>query len=117
MNEANVRSVTGTGANIDHYTGFIPGKVEVTNIDSATGDKLEWYVGMADASAFKTAGSTRSKITTNGITVLRDPNLGYGIRIGADAAVNVNGQKMVIVAERGGEGNQEPSYSSLPTGA
>lgn len=117
MNESNVRSVTGTGANIDHYTGFIPGRVEVCNIDSANGDKMEWFVGMADASAFKVAGGARSKIVANGITVLRDPNLGYGIRIGADAAVNIAGQKMVIIATRGGEGNQEPSYSSLPTGA
>lgn len=117
MNEAHVRSVTGTGANIDIYTGFIPGRVNAVNIDSATGDNLTWLVGMPDASAIKIAGGVRSKIVANGITVLRDPVLGYGIRIGADAAVNIAGQKIVVVAERGGEGNQEPSYSSLPTGA
>lgn len=108
MNNNSVFQVVGTGANIDIYCGYLPGRVSVQNIDSATGDSLAWSVGMADGSAFKTAGSTRSKITTLGITVLNDPTFGQGIRIGADAAVNIAAQRLVVIIERGGEGNQAP---------
>jgi hypothetical protein len=117
MNENSVRQIVGTGATINVFCGFIPGRVTAVNIDSALGDTLSWNVGMADGSAFKTGSGTRTKITTGGITVLRDPAFGYGFSIGPDAAVNIAGQRIVIQAERGGEGNQEPSYSSLPTGA
>lgn len=109
MNENSVTSQTGTGANIDIYCGFTPGRVTVTNIDSAQGDGLSWLVGMADGSAFKTAAGARSKITTGGITLLKDPVFGFGYRIGPDAAVNIAGQRIVAQAERGGEGNQTPN--------
>lgn len=110
MNEAGIFLLTGTGANIDVKCGWVPAKVEVMNITSTGLEKLEWYRGMADASAIKTvAAGTRTKITTLGITPLGDgpaDAVEQGFRIGADADVNVAAEQIVVIATRGGEGNQ-----------
>lgn len=110
MNEKFVKAMDGTGANIDIYCGFAPAHVSVINIESATIEQLDWYVGMADASAIKTVTGTvaRTKITTLGITPLSSDVYGLGFRIGADTDVNVAGESLVILADRGGEGNQQP---------
>lgn len=111
MNEVFVKTMDGTGASIDVYCGFVPAHVQVVNIESATIEQLDWYRGMADASAIKTVTGTvaRTKITSLGITPLGDAatdTTEQGFRIGADADVNVAGETIVIVAHRGGQGNQ-----------
>lgn len=109
MNEVYVKTMDGTGANIDVYCGFIPAYVRVVNIESATVEELEWFKGMADASAIKTVTGTvaRTKITSLGITPLNDAATDtgeLGFRIGADTDVNVSGETIVIFAHRGGDG-------------
>ncbi len=109
MNENAVFLLTGTGSAMDVKCGFVPAKVEVQNIDSAGLEKLTWYRGMSNGHAIKTTGTpTITKITSNGITPLGVANDGteQGFRIGADADVNVNGEKVVAIAYRGGPGNQ-----------
>lgn len=110
MNENFFKTMDGTGASIDVYCGFTPAHVQVVNIESATIEQLDWYSGMADASAIKTVTGTvaRTKITSLGITPLDSATYGKGFRIGADTDVNVSGETIVIIAERGGEGNQLP---------
>lgn len=108
MNEVAVFALPGTGAAIDIKCGFVPAYVRVVNIESATVEELEWFRGMADASAIKTVTGAvaRTKITTNGITPLDDPASELGFRIGADADVNVAGEGIIAFAYRGGAGNQ-----------
>ncbi len=98
-------SQDGTGAAIDIELGFLPTHVEVVNIESATMEQLDWYRGMADASAIKTVTGTvaRTKITSNGITPLSSTFLGF--RIGADADVNVAGETLIWQATRMGPGS------------
>ena len=110
MNENYFNTQDGTGASIDIYCGFTPAYVSVVNIESATIEQVEWYTGMADASAIKTVTGTvaRTKITSLGITPLDSATLGKGFRIGADTDVNVLGETIVIRATRGGDGNQFP---------
>lgn len=111
MNEIFVKTMDGTGANIDIKCGFVPAYVRVVNIESATIEQVEWYRGMADASAIKTVTGTvaRTKITSLGITPLgatATSTSEQGFRIGADTDVNVSGETIVIFAQRGGDGNQ-----------
>jgi hypothetical protein len=98
-------SQDGTGASIDIELGFVPSHVKVVNIESATVEELEWYTGMADASAIKTVTGTvaRTKITTLGITPLSSTFLGF--RIGADTDVNVAGETLIWEATRSGLGS------------
>lgn len=111
MNEVFHATQDGTGASIDIYCGFSPASVRVINIESATIEELEWFAGMAAASAIKTVTGTvaRTKITSLGITALSDDSLGLGFRIGADTDVNVSGEQLVIIATRGGDSNQSPA--------
>ena len=109
MNEVAFFHLTGTGANIDVKCGFVPSKVEVQNIDSATGESLWWYKGMPNASAIKRTNTAQTRITTLGITPLGNTASSateQGFRIGADTDVNVSGEKIVAIAYRGGPGNQ-----------
>lgn len=80
---------TGAAAAIAITTGFLPRYVKVVNVDS--GDMVEWYEGMAAASACKTVGATgaRSLITTLGITVNS-----RGFTIGVDLDVNVSTEQL-----------------------
>lgn len=96
----------GTGAAIDLELGWVPDRVTVLNVTSATMEQLEWVEGMANASAVKTVTGTvaRTKITTNGITPLAGSTTQpAGFRIGADADVNVNGEQIVWEAWRDGQ--------------
>lgn len=109
MNEAFFKTMDGTGANIDIACGFVPAYVKVVNIESTTMEELEWFKGMADASAIKHVTGTvaRTKITSLGITPLNDSSSSTGekgFRIGADTDVNVAGETIVIMALRGGAG-------------
>lgn len=107
MSNANIifGSQDGTGANIDIELGFLPTSVKVVNLESATLEQLEWYEGMAAASAIKTVSPTgaRTKITTLGISSLSDTFLGF--RIGADADVNVAGETLIWEVHRNGMGS------------
>ena len=105
MNENGVFSIKGTGAAIKLKVGFPPAKVEVINLTSATKPAMAWYRGMAAASAIKNLNAGRSQITTNGITLNPDGEE-QGITIGADTDVNVAGNDLLVIVERGGEGNQ-----------
>lgn len=83
---------TGTAAEFDITTGFKPRYVKVSNITSR--DQLEWFEGMADASAVKTvAAGTRTLITTLGITPLTN-----GFTIGLDTDVNVTSEQISWLA-------------------
>lgn len=82
----------GTAAAFSIVCGFRPRYVVVLNVDDRT--QLEWYEGMADASALKTvAAGTRTKITTLGITDNAD-----GFTVGLDTDVNVTNKQLSWVA-------------------
>ena len=84
---------TGTAAAFTITTGFKPRYVKVVNVDS--GDMIEWYEGMAAASACKTVGATgvRTKITSLGITVSEN-----GFTVGLDTDINVTNEQISYVA-------------------
>lgn len=83
---------TGTVAAYDFTCGFTPKYVKVVNVTSR--DELEWFEGMADASAVKTvAAGTRTLITTLGITPLTD-----GFTLGLDTDVNVSNEQVSWIA-------------------
>lgn len=103
MDQVVIRTVTGTGANLDIDLGFTPERVEVLNLTDTTNfPELRWTEGMPNASAIKRSLSTFSRITTLGITPLGDAagDTKQGFRIGADAAVNVNGNTLQYSAFR-----------------
>lgn len=84
---------TGTVAAYDFECGFRPKYVKVQNL-AATGATLEWYEGMADASAWKsvTAGDG-TLITTLGITPLTN-----GFTFGLDTDTNVTSEQVSWLA-------------------
>lgn len=101
-------TLPGTGAAINVNLGFVPERVRVVNIGSATIEELEWFKGMASANAIKTVTGTvaRTKITSNGITPRSEAggDAYRGFTIGADADVNVNGEQIVWFAWANGLG-------------
>lgn len=84
---------TGTVAAYPITLGFRPSYVKVQN--NTSGDYMEWYDGMADASATKCTGATgaMSLITSNGITVSAN-----GFTIGLDTDVNVTSEQISWLA-------------------
>lgn len=84
---------TGTVAAFNITLGFQPRYVKVVNVTS--GDMIEWYEGMAAASACKTTGATgvRTLITTLGITVSAS-----GFTVGLDLDVNVTSEQLSWIA-------------------
>jgi hypothetical protein len=81
-----------TAAAITITLGFQPRYVAVFNTTS--GDKMEWFEGMAAASAFKqVAAGTSSIITSLGITVSAG-----GFIIGLDTDVNVINEQISYIA-------------------
>ena len=82
-----------TAAAFTITTGFKPRYVKVVNL-AATGGSLEWFEGMADASALKrvTAGDF-TLITTLGITVAEG-----GFTVGLDADINVINEQLSWIA-------------------
>jgi len=82
-----------TAAEFDIECGFKPRYVKIVNL-AATGCSLEWYEGMADASAFKrvTAGDM-TVITTLGITPLA-----RGFTVGLDLDLNVVNEQLSWIA-------------------
>lgn len=85
---------TGTVAAYDFTTlGFTPKYVRVIN--NTSGDSLEWFEGMADASARKqVAAGTVTAITTLGIT----PITNKGFTLGLDTDVNVTSEQVSWIA-------------------
>jgi len=79
-------------AEFDITTGFKPRYVCVENVTA--GEKIEWYEGMADASAIKTiAAGTRTLPTSLGITPLTN-----GFTVGLDTLVNVISEQISWIA-------------------
>jgi hypothetical protein len=98
MNEIADGLITGTGAAINIYTGWLPARVTVWN--NVTGVSYSWNYGQANGYGNK-AGTI---ITTGGITPLSD-GTGSGFTIGTDA-VNTNGNQLYYLAERAGAGSR-----------
>lgn len=94
-------TITGTGAAINVELGFIPDAVKIVNMSNAA--QLEWIRGMGDGKALKsvTAG-TQTIAATGGITPFDGvaAQTGKGFTVGADAALNVNGNTLVYMATR-----------------
>lgn len=84
---------TGTVAAYTFTCGFKPRYVKVVNL-AATGGELEWFEGMADASAVKhvTAGD-QTVITTLGITPTSN-----GFTLGLDLDINVTSEQVSWLA-------------------
>lgn len=84
---------TGTVAAYTFTTGFKPRYVKVVNL-AASSASFEWFEGMADASAWKTAvDGTAALVTTNGITVSDT-----GFTLGLDTDVNVSSEQISWMA-------------------
>lgn len=83
---------TGTVAAYTFTLGFKPRYVKVVNNTSR--DQLEWFEGMADASAHKrVAAGTATTPTSNGITVSAT-----GFILGLDTDVNVTSEQVSFIA-------------------
>jgi hypothetical protein len=84
---------TGTVAAFTITLGFKPRHIKVANVTS--GDMVEWFEGMADASGIKSvAAGTRSLITSNGITPTAD-----GFTVGLDTDICYTSEQLSWVAE------------------
>lgn len=84
---------TGTVAAFTITTGFKPRYVKVQNV-AATGATLEWYEGMAAASAWKSVvAGDGSLITTLGITVSAN-----GFTVGLDTDTVVTSEQISWLA-------------------
>ena len=84
---------TGTAAAFTITVGFKPRYVRVQNL-AATGARVEWYEGMAAASAWKTVvAGDQSLITTLGITVSAN-----GFTVGLDTDLNVTSEQISWLA-------------------
>lgn len=83
---------TGTAAAFNITCGFKPRYVRVVN--EGSGDREEWFEGMADAEALKiVAGNAAAMITTLGITPLAD-----GFTVGLDTDINVTSEQLSWIA-------------------
>ncbi|HYI43199.1 MAG TPA: hypothetical protein VD768_06220 [Sphingomicrobium sp.] len=101
--QTHVGTVTGTGAAINVPIGFQPDYVLIYN--AVTGAKIEWFRGMAAASAIKTVVAGDITVAaTNGVSALDSKTAGEGFVIGADAQVNVTGNAIRFFATRSGPG-------------
>lgn len=82
-----------TAAAVEFTLGFTPRYVRVVNVTS--GDSLEWFEGMAAASAVKVTASTGvvTIITTLGITVADGK-----FTLGLDLDVNVADEQLSWIA-------------------
>ena len=85
---------TGTAAAFVITTGFKARYVKVVNL-AATGGSLEWFEGMAAASALKrvTAGDF-TLITTLGLTISAS-----GFTVGLDTDINVTSEQISWMAQ------------------
>lgn len=85
---------TGTAAAFDITTGFKPRYVKVVNTNASGLVMIEWFEGMSDANAVKTASNgDRTTITTLGITPLAK-----GFTIGLDTDLNADNEQIEWLA-------------------
>lgn len=85
---------TSTAAAFDITTGFKPRYVKVQNLNASGYAAMEWYEGMADASAVLTGiDGAISLITTLGITVADS-----GFTVGLQTDVNVISEQLSWMA-------------------
>jgi hypothetical protein len=89
VNKVIVGSFYGSGATKEVRTvGFRPKLVRLVNVASGGLVRFEWFQGMADDTAIKTAAiGDISVLTSLGITPLSD-----GFQVGADTDMNVDGE-------------------------
>ena len=81
-----------TAAAFDITTGFKPRYVRVENLTDRNG--MEWFEGMADSEALKTAAAgTKTLATTNGIIPLSN-----GFTVGLDTDVNITSKQLSWIA-------------------
>lgn len=84
---------TGTAAAFTITLGFKPRYVKVVNL-AASSASMEWFEGMAAASAWKvTTSGAFSLITSLGITVSAT-----GFTVGLDTDVNVSSEQLSWIA-------------------
>ena len=82
----------GTVAAFDITTGFQPRYVRVQNVTS--GDNMEWFEGMDDASGVKRlTNGTASLVTENGITVAAN-----GFTVGLDVDICYTSEQLSWIA-------------------
>lgn len=85
---------TGTAAAFAITCGFKPRYVKVVNLNASGLVSVEWYEGMADASAVKKAAAgDMTVITTLGITVSDS-----GFTVGLDTDLNVTNEQLSWMA-------------------
>ena len=84
---------TGTVAAFTITLGFKPRYVKVQNV-AASAVTFEWYEGMADASAVKTAVTgDKTIVTVNGITPTEK-----GFTLGLDTSINITSEQLSWLA-------------------
>ena len=96
-------SVEGTGAAIFVECGFTPRYVKLVNVD---GDAtLEWMTDMGAGKGFRIASVSDGGfavggeiISSGGITVAATHETNMGFSIGADTAINVDGETIIWMA-------------------
>lgn len=85
---------SSTAAAFDITLGYTPRYVKVQNLNASGYAAMEWYEGMADASAVLTGiDGAISLITTLGITPLS-----YGFTVGLQTDVNVINEQLSWLA-------------------
>lgn len=85
---------TGTAAAFTITTGFKPRYVKVVNLGATGLATLEWFEGMADASALlEITDGTKSVDTTTGITVSDS-----GFTVGLNTDVNITNEQLSWMA-------------------
>ena len=87
---------TGTVAAFNITTGFKPLYVKVVNVTGLS--QLEWWHGMAAASAWKTDDQGSSECGFSLITSLGITQLSYGFTVGLDLDVNVTSEQISWMA-------------------
>lgn len=100
-------TITATGAAISIDCGFQPDEVQIYNLTNANLSFLHWIKGMAADAGFATTSGTRTKISSNGITVkgAGSADAFAGFVLAAAATVNNTGDTLAYVARRTGLGS------------
>jgi hypothetical protein len=110
IGQIKVGKVTGTGSAINISLGGVPQYVKVYNNNDAGSlwATMEWWNGMADASALKcqkvidngaTGLASQAKVATNGISAYAGSSTAApGFTVGADADINAASEDFFYVA-------------------
>lgn len=98
-----VGTVVGTGATINVICGFKPRYIKIYNFTSATFETCEWWYGMTAYYGLKQKNSVFSQLTSLGLAQYSGTDAqgsGQGFSIGADADLNVDGERIYWLAVR-----------------